>query len=371
MPGPHNRAPSTAPRRRPRRARVAGRAPFVEQLPPISTANPLDAWGGWAGELESLYLTTGERKGGTSQVWRLHVGTTAWVPDGAPTGPTAETINKIRSGLGKIWAYYERPGSGQTWLISKSESEAGPGGWSFEGVSSHGGPVGGRGLAIDGAEGEAVFGGTTQNVNATGPHDGEVYEGPGSWGLHRLVTPSLMWELEFDGSGNLWEFFSDFNNPANVADTFVGGVSKGAAPGRDISHAAWFPTTSLMYVTGNLAGGGPRNTVSASASGDTWATVLTFSEASFGDHVLYVPRGEGEFWAVGANPLEAHYTLDGSEWVREDTLPSFGQGDDTNHLTAIAYWQDGVWIFARDDAAGVTRVFRDAGVSADLMLQVI
>ena len=46
-----------------------------------------------------------------------------WADDGAPSG--AETINKIRNGVSRdtgvdrLWAFYERPMSGQRFLISR------------------------------------------------------------------------------------------------------------------------------------------------------------------------------------------------------------------------------------------------------------
>lgn len=343
---------------------------FLEVLPGITEARSvLDAWAGWAGEFETLFITTGEREGGgSSDVWRLDGAGGSWASDGAPTGPTAETINKIRSGMGRLWAYFERPGSGQTWLISKS-IPSGPGGWSFEGVSSHGGPVGGRGLGIDGPDGDEVFGGTTQNVNAEGPHDAEVYRGPGGWSHHRTVTPSLMWELEFDGNHRLWEFYSDFNNPGNVSAVYVDGDEKGGAPGHDISHACWF--NGYMYVIGNLAGGGTRNSISRSSNGESWETVHTFEGSNAGDHVQVMPLDPPELWYTAHDEFSAGWSLDGTTWTREPSLPTFPTGADTNHLTAIAFWQGGVWILARDASVNFVRVFARGGAGRDLMLQVI
>jgi hypothetical protein len=349
--------------------RVGGRMTFTEVLPSLTEARSvLDAWGGWAGEYETLFVTSGEREGGgNSDVWRRDGVAGSWISDEAPTGPTAETINKIRSGLGRIWAFYERPGSGQTWLISKSEG-GGPGGWSFEGVSSHGGPVGGRGLAIDGPDGDAVFGGATQNVNGEGPHDAEVYEGPGGWGLHRRISPSLMWELEFDGDGYLWEFYSDFGAQGEVSAVYVDGHEKGGAPGGDISHACWFD--GYMYVIGNLASGGVRNAISRSSNGDSWETVHTF-DSNAGDHVQVMPFDPPELWYTAHDNFQAGYSLDGTTWTREPSLPTFPTGADTNHLTAIAFWQGGVWILARDASVNYVRVFTAGGSGRSLMLQVI
>jgi hypothetical protein len=80
-----------------------------------------------------------------------------------------------------------------------------------------------------------------------------------------------------------------------------------------------------------------------------------------GDHMLRVPRGDppGELWVVGHHPLEAAYTLDGSTWIRDPTLPAIATGDDSNALTAIAYYDGSVWIFSRDSSQGTIRAWRD------------
>ena len=130
----------------------------------------MDVWGGWLGEGlgpgKSLYMSSSTRKGGRSVIYRLDEGATEWVNDEAPEG--AETISKIRSNASTLYAFYETPPSGQTWLISKSLEHSGSSGWDFEGVPSHGGPVGGRGLAINGAEGERVLGGASQDWQRRG-----------------------------------------------------------------------------------------------------------------------------------------------------------------------------------------------------------
>jgi hypothetical protein len=177
-----------------------------------------------------------------------------------------------------------------------------------------------------------------------------------------------MWELEFDGLGRLWEFYSGFNVPSNVTAVYVDGVVKPGAPGGDLSHACWFD--GYMYIVGNLASEGPRNAISRSADGDTWETVHSIELSELGDHVQIIPRDPPELWYTAHHPFTAGYSLDGTTWTREPSLPSFPTGTDTNHMTAIAYWHGAVWIFARDEAAGRTRVFADAG-AADLLLQVI
>jgi len=381
--------------------------------------NACDAWAGWdgmgLGPGQSLYVTTGARPaggGGPSQIWRLDQGG-SWANDGVAEG--AEVINKIRNDTEHLYAFFESPGEGQTWIVRKS-LETAEGGWEFVNAprsDSH--TVGGRGIGIDPAgEGDPHWG-------AAHDWDAEqtsvLYSGTGFEPVRE--HHSLLWELEYDSEGRLWEFWSDFSDgeeepeeelrrvpvrrhaprePGDVPGTpgggepgegepgepdegepeeegllaacYVDGDEKTAPPGGDISHAAWFK--GHMYVTGALAGGEGRNTISRSADGSEWEAVHTFSQAGVGDHILSVPRqvqGEGELWAVGHHPLEVVFTFDGETWEREPSIPEFETGEDTNHLTAIAYYQEGVWVFARDADAGKVRAFTDG--AASIILQVI
>ena len=75
--------------------------------------------------------------------------------------------------------------------------------------------------------------------------------------------------------------------------------------------------------------------------------------------MLFVPRNRGELWAVGHHPLEVSWTLDGTTWTREMSIPAISTGVDTNHLTAIAFHEGRVWVFSRDDALGRIRVWQE------------
>jgi hypothetical protein len=233
-------------------------------------------------------------------------------------------------------------------------------------------------LAINGPEGERLLGGASQNWS--GDQEAEVYEkSGGGWELRRRIVPSLMWEIEFDEHGRVWEFFNDWSGAVTAA-LFVDGEEKTPPPGGDISSANWFPVTGHMYTIGAIGSGNTdRNQINRSANGDEWEHVYTLPHAHLGDHILYVPRGEGELWAVGHDPFEAAYTLDGETWTLEESVPSFATGVDTNHITAVAYWgpdnddekDRGVWLFAYDATADACRIFTDHGAGGALLLQVI
>ena len=360
-------------RRRPRPSPRA-RAPFVEKTA-IPGEVPLDAWADWDGSgwgpTNALLLTTGGRFGGTgSRIYRLDApGTGAWVNDGAPVG--AETINKIRSGparntgVDRLWAFYETPPGEQRFLISR---EAGTS-WTFESVprteADYADPVGGRGLGITlgGLTGSRIVVGASYNWR--GDRTGRVFEMQpnAAWVSRRDLRPSLMWELEFDDQGRLWEFWNDFGQSGTISRVYVNGVDKGASPGGDISQAVWFK--GHMYVVGSFGGSqAVRNQISRSVDGTSWGPVYRFPSAQKGDHLVVIPRGDAELWATAHEPFEVAWTPDGVTWTLEPNLPSFateGTDKDGNHRTAITYWQGGVWVFARDQAAGTCRVFTDQG----------
>jgi hypothetical protein len=358
-------------RRRPRPSPRA-RAPFVEKTA-IPGEVPLDAWAGWTGTgwgpTNALFLTTGGRFGGTgSRIYRLDApGTGAWVNDGAPVG--AETINKIRSGparntgVDRLWAFYETPPGEQRFLISREAGTA----WTFESVpqseADYDDPVGGRGLGITlgGLTGSRIVVGASYNWR--GDRTGRVFEMQpnAAWIQRRDLRPSLMWELEFDDQGRLWEFWNDFKQSGTVSRVYVNGVDKGPSPGGDIASACWFK--GYMYVIGTVTRGSerPANKISRSVDGSSWGEVYRLPSAQVGDHVVVVPRGDGELWAVGHHPFQAAWSLDGVTWTPEANLPSFPTHEEGNHRTAITWWQNGVWIFARDQTAGTCRVFTDQG----------
>jgi hypothetical protein len=99
--------------------------------------------------------------------------------------------------------------------------------------------------------------------------------------------------------------------------------------------------------------------IARSANGEPWTEVYRFTQATILDHVVHVPRGGGELWATGHEPFEVARSLDGVTWMREASVPAFRTGSDTNHLTAIAYYQGRVWLFARDAAQNRIRVWRE------------
>ena len=362
---------------RKRAAPRAGTTPFVEQTA-IPGEVPLDAWAGWDGAgwgpASSLFLTTGRRFGGTNSIiYRLDTPGGAWAQEsGLPTGGAgAETINKIRNGVSRdsgvdfLWAFYETPHSGQRFLIARNSVG---GGWFFVGVpdseANYDDPVGGRGLGITlgGITGSRLLAGASYNwrTEEGGDRSGRLFEQQpnGAWVQVRSNRPSLMWELEFDDQGRLWEFWNDFGVSGTISRVYVNGLDKGPSPGGDISSACWFK--GHMYVIGALSSNSEqRNRISRSSDGSSWAPVYTFPTATRGDHVMVIPRGDGEIWATAHNPFQAAWSLDGVTWTLEASLPSFPTHEESNHRTAVAYWRGGVWIFGRDQAASTTRVFTD------------
>jgi hypothetical protein len=349
--------------------RVTAGIPFIE-VAAIDEKNPLDAWAGWDGEGfdGALFVSTGSRAeagSGTSRIIRHDdaLGDNHWDDD---TGPTsAETINKLRDGRDpetgetRLYAFYETPtATDQTYLLSRDEGVAD---WQFEDVPfrgpADGSAVGGRGIGIDGAAGTRLIVGGSQQWQTD--RLGEVYhkDPSGAWPLVRRIKPSLMWELEFDAEGRLWEFWNDFGGVALPA-TYLDGVRIADPPGADISSANWFPVSGHMYVCGALKRGAGA-VIARSANGEPWTEVYRFTQATILDHVVHVPRGGGELWATGHEPFEVARSLDGVTWTREASVPAFRTGSDTNHLTAIAYYQGRVWLFARDAAQNRIRVWRE------------
>ena len=219
------RAKSKARTHAKKHARAAPRAagaPFHE-VASIPGQVPLDAWAGWDGSgwgpSGSLWVTTGTRQGGSSsQVFRLDSPDGEWVNDGAPGG--AETLNKIRNGhsradnLDYLAVFFETPKKPATWLIARRADT----GWQFVGVPetsrSYDDPVGGRGLAFKfgGPPGGPVVAGASFGWRDRKQARVFDMQSDGGWNKIRDVEPSLLWELEFDGEGRLWEFFNDFGS---------------------------------------------------------------------------------------------------------------------------------------------------------------
>jgi hypothetical protein len=360
------------------RQRVAARAPRAgspfHEVASIPGAVPLDAWGGWDGNgwgpMGSLWLTTGVREGGRqSQVYRLDSPTGSWVDDGCPSG--AETLNKIRNGhsradnLDYLTAFFESPNSGQRFLVARRADT----GWNFVNVPatsrSYPDPVGGRGLAFErgGPPGGRVFAGASYQWRDD--QVGRLLEqSGGDWNQAREHHPALLWELEFDAEGRLWEFWNSYGG--SVPHCYVNGVEKTNPHGGNISSANWFPVSGHMYVIGGLEASGDSRDIARSTNGDEWERVHTFSSAQIASHVLYVPRGNGELWAAAQRPFQVAYSTDGSSWTEESTIPAFETGQDTNHLCAVAYWKNSIWVMGRDAGQGSTRIFTDfTGATGD------
>lgn len=331
---------------------------------------PLDLWGGWDGNGfdGALFLSTGTRVGGAaSRVYRHddRRGDRHWAEE-IESG--TETMNKIRDGVDpetgqpRLWAYNEGPHPGQSWLAYRSKGSAT---WGWEDIPHSGNAVGGRGLGVDGNQ---VYAGGSHNWGTT--KDGKLYvKNGGSWVPFR--TPpgkTLLWEVEFEGPGGArWEFWNHFAGTDGPL-TYRNGSQLADPPGGDISQAAWFPKTGHMYVVGDLSDKNGRTVYRWSGG---WESVVTVSLSTTLDHVVYVPRGSGELWVVGMNPLQVLSTLDGSLWS-EHGLPRVETGDDTNHVTALGYYGGRVWVAARE--SGRTRIFRESKpstIAAGRGLQII
>jgi hypothetical protein len=366
---------------------------FTEVPAPVER-NVLGAWAGWWGEgvggqvdannqptmLGSLFIGTGSRApggGGSSQIFRLDRPDGNWENDHAPQG--AETWRKLRSGVDpatrewRLWGFYESPKSGQTWLAWRL-ALSGPSPWHFENVPMGGGDVGGEGLGVPlggGADNPQLFAGASQHWDVPEQREGLVCkkEPNGSFSVIRRIGPAyghhvtLMWAVEFDGLGRHWQHWNDFGQSGAESGTFINNIGgTPPSPGGDISSMAWFD--GWMYCCGALAGAeATRNATYRiqNGSGTHWEEIHRLQVAVMGDHLLAVPRGEppGELWIVAHHPLEAAYTLDGRTWVRDTTLPAIPTGDDTNALTAIAYYDGSVWIVSRDSSRNTLRAWRD------------
>lgn len=322
---------------------------------PAEAGDPLDLWGGvdGAGFDGRLYLTTGARHGGRSRVYSSLDGGT-W---GLELDSQAETINKIRDLDGILYAFYESPGEGETWLVSRPPGQ----GWTFEGVPGEGHTVGGRGIGARG--GLPLVIGASHDWD--GSRRGAVYQGAGVWSPVRSIEPSLMWELEYDGLGRLWEFWNNFDGSTTPA-TYLAGTQIADPPGANISHAGWF--VEHMYIAGGLNEGGAP--FIARSNGGAWETVFSFAQG-VASHVVPVPRGAGELWAVAQGPFQVARTLDGNTWEAVTVPVPYVTGDDTNHLVALGYYKGRVFAASKDAEAGLIRILADGRVQGRSMVQVI
>jgi hypothetical protein len=380
--------------------------PDFTEVPAPVERNALGAWAGWFGEgvggvvdangevtqLGSLFVSTGSRApggGGASRIFRLDRPDGPWEDDGVPHG--AETISKMRSGTdpltgdARLWAFFETPTPGQTWLISR-EALPGPGSWRFESVPTEGADVGGGGLGVPlGGLERLLYAGASQNWNDPAQRQGKVFrkETDGSWKLIRAIGPAfghhptLMSMIEFDSLGRYWQVWG--YGQGSEAGTFVNNV--GGTPPNPTdggSDMAWFvdpgvlePTASSgawMYLVASeptyntrvFRNIHPPGTSHTNPTGP-WEEVHRFELAKQGGHLLHIPRGEapGELWTIAHDPLEVWFTLDGLKWTRDLTIPPLATGSDPNHLNAIAYYDGSVWIISRDLSRNGLRAWRD------------
>lgn len=331
-----------------------------------AVSNPMDMWAGFdgAGFDGKLFLTCGGRlspgaHGGAIFSHDDLLGDTNWVKEFEDDG--LETIAKIRdwtdaSGTRRLYAWAETPASGQSTVLRRS---IGSSVWSFESVPFSPSATGGRGLGSNFWGSSDLFEGHTDRFDD--PPNAEAVvrrkdRSTGTWSVHRTIARTQMRELEFEPSGALWEFYND-NNTGFSAYTYRAGQQLPNPPGGGgdgIRSASFFPRTGHMYV----ACRGTSNAFRRFRNG-AWELVLSASGKA--DHVKFVPRGAGELWAVGMDPLEVWMSVDGVNWVRQTSIPSYMQssGSETNNLTAIGFYRGRVWLAARDQSAGLIRVYRE------------
>lgn len=320
-------------------------------------SNPLDMWAGLdgAGVHGALWLSTGRRKpaGGRGAGLWAHtdsMGDTHW-PLIFLNG--METANKIRdyrepSGAHVLLTYFEANDlTGSVILKRRSDGST-----SFESIPKSGNTVGGRGLATN-IWSSAFVGDlyAAQNPDWTSgsgelwrrPHDG------GGWTRSRRYgSGELIWEVEYAPDA-LWEFVTEFR----------GGTSYGYRNGSRFSHpdcrsAMYAPLTGHMYITSGLDSATGR--VYRSRDGRSWEQV--FNAAGRLDHVKYIPRGSGEIWLVGFDPFTIYKSTNGTTFTLEHQ-GAFDTLTDTNHMSALAYYNNRVWAACTDADARTIAIFRE------------
>jgi hypothetical protein len=327
-----------------------------QKVATVDERNPLDLWGGAAGELPSIWMSTGTRVGGgNSRVFRHDKGTpdTLWVDDDAPLGSDGapETYGKIVDDGSRVYVYCER--DGDTPIVSRDLVEPG---WEFSGPETTD-FLGGRALAA--GDGHIWVGGMHQG-NHPGAADyqtGELFEDSGS---RRVLAPGITWECVF-ASGELWEFWHHVGETEAVV--YRNGDALGA-PTDNVACAAEFQ--------GSMYAGGDHLTRSQTVwrwTGSEWESVLTM--AGMVEHLVAVPRTPPVFFAVCQAPLEVWESLDGSAWVKHDEIGEINTGSDTNNVAGLGYHDGRVWLAARDEALNQIQIWADKSGAADLILQVI
>jgi hypothetical protein len=337
---------------------------FVGTVP---QATPYCLWGGMDGELNALYLSTGGRQGGQSTIFR-HLDAQpdgAWREETVPSG--AETIAKMRDDGVRIFAFFET--GGPHFIISRALD--GDDTWTGEADLPGDDFVGGRGLHIQ--PGFILFAGGSAgwNVGSGFLRQGQMYAGPhgGPFDLLREPTPpSILWECERDPEGVVWEFWHGLEGNDGPVTYRAGEII--ASPFPDLSSAIWW--NGAMYACNGTIGEVRNQVARYDPDTDTWNTVLEMSVASKSQHVINVPRGAGEFWVAGQDPLQVYHSFDGETFEEHTELPALNTGPDDNCTVAIGYFKGRVWLAAQDFEAdpSVIRLWVDRP-GRDLQLQVI
>lgn len=313
---------------------------------PAEAGDPLDLWA-FAGR---LFLSTGARNGGRSGIYSSPDGR-QWTRE---LDSVAETINKIRDYDGTLFAFYESPAEGENWLVRRQTDAT----WTFVAVPREGHVVGGRGIGVNYFGPSPLFVGASQDWDAT--LRGEVFEQAGGFGLRRALSPALMWELEFDEHGRLWEFFSAFGEET-PGFTFVNGVAVANPPDNGPSHACWFPGSGHMYTCGSFAGSAPGSpAIHRSVDGVAWQTVFSFTHSEMAAHVQAV-RGGTELWAVAQEVFDVARSVDGETWELVEVPAHYPNPDDINHTTALGEFNGAVYVATKDAEANLIRIFAEVG----------
>jgi len=326
----------------------------------VEEFGPMQLWGGREGLLTALYLATTGR-GGVARMFRHPLGASpqVWLDDAAPEG--AETLHKMRDLDGRVFCFFETGPEGSSCVISRDDADP-TAAWGFEPIGNEPDFVGGRALEVH-PSGQLAAGGS--GLWNEGTRNGKLFVGtPGVAGsfseVRALDPPSIAWEVVRLSNGVVWEFWNGIEGTTTSPHAFRDGLDTIAPPG-DCAVADEFQ--DYLYV-GTL----DANVVRTPISSVEWGTVFTVDAEGI-DHVVWVPRGDGELWVTGHAPLKVYKSLDGTTF-EEQLIPGNPDcsGDD-NNLTAVAYFQHAVWVATRDANLGLIRIYVDR--PQDIILQVI
>lgn len=324
-------------------------AAFIE-VATVPEKTVLYLYGGRAGELPYLLMSTGARNGGISRIFRHEDrhGDSHWIDEGIPTD--AETMCKIRDDGTRVYAFYE---TGGPFIISRLIPIGSP--WDFEALP---GPdfVGGHGIEAKPDGTVYAGGGAEWNI---GTRRGELWSGShaGGYGVIRTHEPGILWECFVDALDRLWEFWHDVPFGAGNQHTYLAGVEIDS-PGSGPDAAVDF--NGITYAARRAEELNPQ-VLQYDEGSDTWTAVHTFAGTDEIDNLAVVPRNGGELWATSRPPFKVAYTLDGTTWV-DAGLPAINtvpQSTDGNHVTAVGYYCGRVYVAVSDDDAGLIRVYRE------------